>query len=290
MSVIVIAGNAEPGGAIRSRRSLGSMRIAVLGATGSMGSRVAEAVRRQGHECVAASRSSGVDAYTGDGLREALDGVEAVIDCMDLMTMNAEKGRDFFGRVAGNVLEAASAAGVRRVVCLSIAGVTDGEVNKRFGYYQAKAEHERSYLEAAGGDATPEVRVLRSTQWFGFPAQAAGQLTAGPVALVPTMVTAPVSEDRVAGLLVELAVGGKAGSAGGDGDERITSVRGPEIGKLRDFIRREQDAVGEVGGKKLRFVLEAPLFGRAVAHGGLVPDEGLVDETTFGSYLESLRG
>ncbi len=254
-----------------------------------MGSRVAEAVRRQGHECVAASRSSGVDAYTGDGLREALDGVDAVIDCMDLMTTNAEKGRDFFRQVAGNVLDAARLAGVRRVVCLSIAGVADGEVNKRFGYYQAKAEHERTYLEAAGGDAVPEVRVLRSAQWFGFPAQMAGQLTAGPIALVPTMVTAPVSEDRVAELLVELAASGAAAGASDGGDERIVSVRGPEIGKLRDFIRREQDAVGEVGGKKLRFVLEAPLFGRAVAHGGLVPDEGLVDQATFGSYLDTLR-
>jgi uncharacterized protein YbjT (DUF2867 family) len=48
------------------------MRITVMGATGLIGSRVAECLRNTGHDVVAASRSSGVDAVTGAGLTEPL--------------------------------------------------------------------------------------------------------------------------------------------------------------------------------------------------------------------------
>ena len=56
------------------------MRIAVLGATGEMGSKVAQKVRRQGHELVSVSRSEGVDVYTGEGLPAAFAGAEVAID------------------------------------------------------------------------------------------------------------------------------------------------------------------------------------------------------------------
>ena len=54
--------------------------IAVAGATGRVGRHVVAVLEAQGHDVVAMSRSTGVDVVTGDGLAEALAGVEAVVD------------------------------------------------------------------------------------------------------------------------------------------------------------------------------------------------------------------
>jgi uncharacterized protein YbjT (DUF2867 family) len=56
------------------------MRVAVMGATGRIGQYTVDRLKRSGHETVPISRSTGVDAYTGAGLDEALVGVDAVVD------------------------------------------------------------------------------------------------------------------------------------------------------------------------------------------------------------------
>ncbi|MFC7486784.1 NAD-dependent epimerase/dehydratase family protein [Knoellia sp. CPCC 206453] len=55
------------------------MRIIVTGGSGDLGGRVVHELRARGHEVVAASRRSGVDLATGDGLDAVLDGADAVI-------------------------------------------------------------------------------------------------------------------------------------------------------------------------------------------------------------------
>jgi hypothetical protein len=55
-------------------------KIAVAGATGRVGGHVVDVLKARGHNVVAMSRSSGVDVITGDGLAEALAGVECVIN------------------------------------------------------------------------------------------------------------------------------------------------------------------------------------------------------------------
>ena len=57
-----------------------SMKIAVAGATGRVGSRVVELLKASGHHVVPMSRSTGVDVVTREGLAEALAGAECVID------------------------------------------------------------------------------------------------------------------------------------------------------------------------------------------------------------------
>ena len=62
------------------------MKIVVVGGTGLIGSRLVPMLTRDGHEVVAASRRTGVDAVTGDGLAEALGGAAVVVDVSDSRT------------------------------------------------------------------------------------------------------------------------------------------------------------------------------------------------------------
>ncbi len=55
-------------------------KIAVTGATGRLGRHVVDILEGQGHEVVPIARSKGVDVITGEGLAEALDGVDAIVD------------------------------------------------------------------------------------------------------------------------------------------------------------------------------------------------------------------
>ena len=56
------------------------MKIAVVGASGLIGTKVVGGLGHQGHEVVAASRGSGVDVLTGDGLGEALARANVLVD------------------------------------------------------------------------------------------------------------------------------------------------------------------------------------------------------------------
>lgn len=57
------------------------MKIAVIGATGTAGRKVVQqlSAQAQGHEAVEVSRTKGVDVTTGEGLEEALAGVEVAV-------------------------------------------------------------------------------------------------------------------------------------------------------------------------------------------------------------------
>ena len=59
------------------------MEVAVIGGTGRIGAKVVNRLRDHGHKVVAASPSTGVDTLTGDGLSQALTGVDVVVDVID---------------------------------------------------------------------------------------------------------------------------------------------------------------------------------------------------------------
>ena len=98
--------------------------------------------RPQGHEVVAISRSHGVDVITGEGLAEALVGVEAIVDAATGPSPEEQAATEFFTTAARNLQEAGAQAGVERIVVVSIIGVD------RFtgGYGAAKVAHEQANL------------------------------------------------------------------------------------------------------------------------------------------------
>src|ERR1700687_4649242 len=96
-----------------------STRIAVAGATGRVGRHVVELLEDRGEDVVAISRSGGVDVITGEGLAEALDGVDRVIDTATGPSPDQHAATEFFTTAARNLHEAGSRAGVQRIVVVS---------------------------------------------------------------------------------------------------------------------------------------------------------------------------
>ena len=56
------------------------MKIVVIGGTGLIGSKLVRMLRKRGHALVAASPNRGVNTITGEGLAEALEGAQVVVD------------------------------------------------------------------------------------------------------------------------------------------------------------------------------------------------------------------
>lgn len=213
-------------------------KIAVAGATGRVGRHVVDVLEAGGHDVVAISRSSGVDVVTGDGLAEALVGVECVIDVATGSSPDQEAATEFFTAAARNLHDAGERAGVRRIVVVSIIG-TD-----RFtaGYSVAKVAHERAML------AGPiPVRVLRAAQFHEFVAQLVEWGRQGEVSYVPKMRTQLVAARTVAEALTELATGPESAPAPGSSGAPILEIAGPREESLVDmatlFAARRGDPV-----------------------------------------------
>jgi uncharacterized protein YbjT (DUF2867 family) len=171
-------------------------KIAVAGATGRVGRHVVDVLTERGHEAVAMSRATGVDVITGDGLADALAGVECVIDVATGPSPDRQTATEFFTTSTRNLQEAGERAGVQRMVVVSIIGIDKFTA----GYSAAKLDHERAML------AGPiPARVLRAAQFHEFVAQLMDWGRRGDVVYVPKMRTQLVAARTVAEALVDLA-------------------------------------------------------------------------------------
>src|SRR5262245_44502240 len=95
------------------------MKIVVIGGTGLIGSKLVEKLRTDGHEPLAAAPNTGVNTLTGEGLAEALEGAQVVVDVANAPAWSDEEVLDFFQTSSTNVLAAEAAAGVGHHVTLS---------------------------------------------------------------------------------------------------------------------------------------------------------------------------
>src|SRR5690606_29141022 len=204
------------------------MRVAVAGATGKLGSLTVAALERDGHETVRISRSLGVDLLTGEGLDEALTGVEAVIDVTNNPTADWAEAVSYFGARTANLLAGEERAGVGHHVLLSITAAERVEDN---AHYAGKREQERLVSEGP----VPWT-IVPSAQFHDFAAMVAGWTERDGVATVPPLVVQPVAPADLADILAEIAVGPPRG--------RYVDVAGPRREDLVDMARRTLRARG----------------------------------------------
>jgi uncharacterized protein YbjT (DUF2867 family) len=194
-------------------------KIGVAGATGRVGRQVVDVLEGRGHDVVAMSRSTGVDVVTGDGLAEALVGVECVIDAATGPSPEQEAATEFFRAASRNLQQAGEAAGVRQIVVVSIIG------SDRFtaGYGAAKVAHERAMLSGP-----IPARILRAAQFHEFVGQLVEWGRDGDVSYVPKMRTQLVAARTVAEALADLAV---------DPEASIAEIAGPREESLVDTAK-----------------------------------------------------
>lgn len=203
-------------------------RVAVAGATGRVGSHVVDLLEECGIDVVSISRSYGVDVVTGDGLAEALAGVESVIDVATGASPEQKAATEFFTTAARNLHEHGERAGVRRMVVVSIIG-TDRLTG---GYGAAKVAHER----AMQSGPIP-VRVLRAAQFHEFVGELVQWSRQGDVSYVPRMRTQLVAARTVAEGLVDLATGPEAAFTTPSADAPILEIAGPREESLVETAR-----------------------------------------------------
>jgi uncharacterized protein YbjT (DUF2867 family) len=172
-------------------------KIAVTGATGRLGSPLVEILEGQGHEVVPIARSKGVDVITGEGLAEALDGVDAIVDAATGPSPDEEEATKFFTTATRNLHEVGTEAGLKRIVLVSIIGIDKFKT----GYNAAK----RAQEEAALAGPIP-TRILRATQFHEFVEQMLDWGRNGNAAYVAAMQTQVIAARTVAEELAQLVV------------------------------------------------------------------------------------
>ena len=214
--------------------------IAVAGATGRVGVHIVDLLEAEGHAVVQIARSKGVDVITGEGLAEALQGVECVVDATTPPTPDEQAAIEFFTTAARNLQEQGARAGVRRIVQVSIVGID------RFtgGYNAAKLVQEQTHLSGP-----VPVRILRATQFHEFVEQLIDWGRQGDVVYLWRMRTQLVSARTVAEAVCELTTENRPVRATGDGP--IWEIAGPREESLveaaRRLVARRGEAVSVVG-------------------------------------------
>jgi uncharacterized protein YbjT (DUF2867 family) len=217
-----------------------SQRIAVTGATGRVGSHLVEILTQRGHDVVPIARSQGVDVISGEGLDAALAGVETIIDAATGPSPDEAEATAFFTASARNVQRAGAAAGVKRIVVVSIIGID----KFHGGYNAAKVAHEQTLLEGP-----LPVRIVRAAQFHEFVGPLVGWTIQDGVAHVPEMRTQLVAARVVAETLADAAEepeiqNGRISEVGGPQPERLAEVAAVLFARRGDAVEIRESRGG----------------------------------------------
>jgi uncharacterized protein YbjT (DUF2867 family) len=242
----------------------------VTGATGALGVPTVARLRAAGHDVRALSRRSSPGLTTGDlltgaGIREALGGADTVLH----LATTRRAGGDV--AATRTLLDAATAAGVRHLVLISIVGIDDIPL----GYYRGKVEVE-GLVRESGLPST----VLRATQFHSFVEAIFTVQRWSPVLAVPALRLQPIAVEEVADRLAELAGAPPAG--------RVADIGGPEQRDLPDLARLWAQATG-TRRPVLPLRLPGKLFAAYRSGAGLVPGPAY-GRQTFTAHLAARPG
>lgn len=227
------------------------MKILVTGGTGTLGNAFVKAVIDAGHQARVMSRRarptrqlsghewSQADLATGEGISEAVSGVDAVMHGATSPGFGAKKV-DVEG--TRRLVEASAAAGVEHFIYPSIVGVDEIP----FSYYQQKLKAEWIVEEGA-----VPYTILRATQFHAFVDQIISAGMRLPfVGLLPTdFQMQSVAAAEVAARLRRCLEEGPA--------RRLEDFGGPEVLRIGEMARSWMQAR-----EKQKWLLRLPLPGQ----------------------------
>jgi uncharacterized protein YbjT (DUF2867 family) len=245
-----------------------TMKIVVIGGSGLIGSKTVEILRQQGHDVVAASRSSGINTLTGEGLVEAMTGANVVVDLANSPSFEDNAVMEFFQKSGRNLFAAEKATGVGHHVALSVVG-TDRMLAS--GYFRAKLAQE-DLIKTSGIPYT----IVRATQFFEFVGAIAESAAEDQFIRVPPAMMQPIVSDDVAAVMAHVAVGTPLNGT--------VELAGPEPIRQDELVRQFLHATGDS-----RTVItdpEARYFGMAINDQSLTPGaRPLLGPTRFEDWL-----
>lgn len=229
------------------------MKIVVVGGTGLIGSKTITRLRAAGHDAVAAAPATGVNTITGEGLPEALERADVVVDLVNSPSFEPSAVMAFFKTHEMNLTAAELSAGVAHHVALSIVGTDRMPDN---GYFAAKLAQE----ELIRGSGVPYT-IVRSTQFLEFLGAIAGASGVDGSVHISTGLFQPIAADDVARLLTEVILA--------EPQSGIVEIAGPQRAPfdeiIRDYLRLTNDPRSVTADPEARY------FGGKVEEFSLVP-------------------
>lgn len=250
------------------------MKVAVVGGTGVLGKLVVAELAARGDEVLALSRRPGrtvpegvshrrVDLTTGEGLAEALAGVEVVVDASSSST--PRRAAPVLVEGTKRLLRAGAEAGARHYVGVSIVGCE----RVPMAYYKVKVQQEATI--AAG--AIPW-SLLRATQFHTLIDYLFKQDARFGVVRSGSARFQPIDPSLVAERM--------AGVAHADPAGRLPDVAGPAVLTLSELAKAWRQAGHRA--LPLRFPMVGPI-GRPLREGALCNPDAAAGGRTFEQWL-----
>lgn len=219
------------------------------------GSKVVKLLESKGLDVVSASRRSGVNLLTGEGLAEAMRGASVVIDATNVPAYDEETLMTFFARASEHIIRAERAAGIRHHVVLSIAGI---DTVPHIAYAHGKIAQERAVAQSG-----IPYTIVRATQFYEWLGVMADDFTEGDVAAVPDADLQPVAIDDVVTALADVALAPPVNGT--------VSVAGPEVNTFETWIQRYFDHTGDR--RHAKTSPDAAYFGGKLGKRSMVPGD-----------------
>jgi uncharacterized protein YbjT (DUF2867 family) len=197
-----------------------------------------------------------VDTMTGEGIAEALEGAEVVVDVANAPAWQDAAVLEFFQTSSRNLLAAEAAAGVGHHVTLSVVG-TDRLPDS--GYFRAKAAQE----EIVKAGPIPYT-IVRATQFFEFIGRIADSSTDGDIVRLSPALVQPEAADDVADTLADVEVSPPLNGT--------VELAGPEAFRLDELARRILNAHDDP--RQVTADPHARYFGAELDDDSLTPGDG----------------
>jgi Predicted nucleoside-diphosphate-sugar epimerases len=231
------------------------MKIVVIGGSGLIGSKVVANLRQIGHEVVAGSPSTGINTVTGEGLAEALQGAQVVVDLSNAPSWEDKAVLEFFETSGRKLLAAEAAAGVQHHIALSVVG-TERLLDS--GYFRGKMAQE----ELIKASKVPYT-IVRSTQFFEFLGGIAQSGTVGDTVHLSPADIQPIASDDIAAVVTDTALAEPVNG--------MFEAAGPERVGLAGLVQRYLTAMNDP--RKVVPDAEARYFGIKLNNQSLTPGD-----------------
>jgi len=244
------------------------VKVVVIGGTGLIGSRLVAKLGEHGHEAVPAAPSTGVDTLTGEGIAEALEGADVLVDVSNSPSFADDAVLEFFRTSTTNLLDYSTKAGIGHVVALSVVG-TDRLTES--GYFRAKVVQEALIRESG-----LPYSIVHATQFFEFVKAMADFSTVDGEVRLPSALIQPMAADDVAAAIGRVAVGQPLNG--------LREVGGPEQFGLDALVRKGLAAKGDP--REVVTDEQAPYSGVRLSKRTLIPSpDAQLGEITFDEWL-----